>query len=188
MLAVLNLTFLNHYWFRQPPTGQWQASLKQNMPREGAARPSQPPTWLQGWLPSQKFPGRDLGVRIWHHTGYIGSSTVLKATSIFPDTTLSYFPIRVDVNFDRRYREVCCVWKKMRNVQLLSKWGQKPAHLQPKVQNDFRIFWPEVSIKSILGTIYHLRLYQCPVGRKWREPFQGTNHSQTGKNQLTAPT
>ena len=88
----------------------------------------------------------------------------------------------------RRYREVCCVWKKMRNVQLLSKWGQKPAHLQPKVQNDFRIFWPEVSIKSILGTIYHLRLYQCPVGRKWREPFQGTNHSQTGKNQAMAPT
>ena len=35
MLVVLNLTFLNHYWFRQPSTDQWRARsclpFKQNM-------------------------------------------------------------------------------------------------------------------------------------------------------------
>ena len=35
MLVVLNLTFLNHYWFRQPSADQWRARsclpFKQNM-------------------------------------------------------------------------------------------------------------------------------------------------------------
>ena len=60
MLAVLNLTFLNHYWFRQPPTSQWQAgkqgTFKTKHAQGGGGKAYLATELVQSWVLGQKFP------------------------------------------------------------------------------------------------------------------------------------